>query len=555
MGEESGEFVFIVAQVCEALERVIATSFGPYGRDKLLVNDTSKMLITNSGYTILGSLVVTHPVARTILDSIRVHNKRYGDGTCSIILMLSSAARGIAKKVSLIGRSSQPLAGKVLPRERLRRRAHLRRITWGLDALESALIRHPSQLLLNLIVSSCRLVPASDKVEVRANLTYFVTTMLSGKFGADAVAYLSAMLVDLVLRCQRNHQELHEVTSEMLRSFPFVLHAGAALHHSHFLGGIVLEHSFATRSSPSIITTPCLLVLHCTVREELPKSGRESINAEVDSAADYDRFLKHQDREAMLVVQQLASRGVTLLVSSRRLHESTLQWCDELGISVVHAVPQSTTRLIARYAGTFPVSLLRVEDIPSLCLGSALGCAQISVGGQALLQLEFDKDTLAPSCIAPHTLVLRGPIEGMCRQYSEACRRCIKALGELDLFSISAWTTVSSSESASTTPRAHSLLLSPGGGALEVTLGSFFEALATYTPGSDGKDCSAEKSTAAAAWTLMAANKGPDDWRGYVISACRIMEAAMLAIPLQVRFLTRCARTQRSTGTHNRMHA
>jgi hypothetical protein len=334
----------------------------------------------------------------------------------------------------------------------------------------------------------------------------------------------------------------------MLRSFPFVLHAGAALHHSHFLGGIVFEHSFATRSSPSIITTPCLLVLHCTVREELLKSGRESINAEVDSAADYDRFLKHQDKEAMLVVQQLASRGVTLLVSSRRLHESTLQWCDELGISAVHAVPQSTTRLIARYAGTFPVSLLRVEDIPGLCLGSALCCAQISVGGQALLQLEFDKDTLAPSCIAPHTLVLRGPIEGMCRQYSEACRRCIKALGELDLFSISAWTTVSGSELASTIPQAHSLLLSPGGGALELTLGGFFEALATYTPGSDGEESTAKNSTVAATWRLMAANKGPDGWRSHVISACRIMEAAMLAIPLQVFLHT--ARAHRGAPTH-----
>jgi chaperonin GroEL (HSP60 family) len=103
-------------QVASALRSSVSSTFGPCGHDKLLVSSASKVLITNSGYSILSSLLVQHPgtlsitylytlltelkllgfeilciVAKVILDSVKRHSDCYGDGSTSLVIMIATA--------------------------------------------------------------------------------------------------------------------------------------------------------------------------------------------------------------------------------------------------------------------------------------------------------------------------------------------------------------------------------------------------------------------------------------------------------------------------------
>jgi chaperonin GroEL (HSP60 family) len=90
---------------CLSLAEILKTSFGPYGRDKLLVAN-NRIIISNDGATILKSLQVEHPAAALMVhmamaqvvefiskDTDFVQDDAVGDGTTSVVLLAAELLR------------------------------------------------------------------------------------------------------------------------------------------------------------------------------------------------------------------------------------------------------------------------------------------------------------------------------------------------------------------------------------------------------------------------------------------------------------------------------
>jgi T-complex protein 1 subunit theta len=52
---------------CRTIAQTVQTSFGPYGRNKIVINHLQKMILTNDAATILRELDVVHPAAKLIV--------------------------------------------------------------------------------------------------------------------------------------------------------------------------------------------------------------------------------------------------------------------------------------------------------------------------------------------------------------------------------------------------------------------------------------------------------------------------------------------------------
>jgi T-complex protein 1 subunit eta len=72
---------------CLAIAEMLASTLGPRGMDKLIVNDRGEAQITNDGATILKLLDIVHPAARTLVDIARAQDAEVGDGTTSVVLL------------------------------------------------------------------------------------------------------------------------------------------------------------------------------------------------------------------------------------------------------------------------------------------------------------------------------------------------------------------------------------------------------------------------------------------------------------------------------------
>lgn len=74
-------------QACLSIAQTVATTLGPRGSDKLIVDARGQATISNDGATIMKLLDVVHPAARTLVDIARSQDAEVGDGTTSVVLL------------------------------------------------------------------------------------------------------------------------------------------------------------------------------------------------------------------------------------------------------------------------------------------------------------------------------------------------------------------------------------------------------------------------------------------------------------------------------------
>ncbi|KYQ96788.1 hypothetical protein DLAC_04087 [Tieghemostelium lacteum] len=72
---------------CTSLYHSLRTTLGPYGRDKLIVDQSHRHLTTNDGATILQYLNLKNPTARLLIGISKSQDTTIGDGTSSVILL------------------------------------------------------------------------------------------------------------------------------------------------------------------------------------------------------------------------------------------------------------------------------------------------------------------------------------------------------------------------------------------------------------------------------------------------------------------------------------
>lgn len=80
---------------CIAIADTLASTLGPRGMDKLIVNDRGEAQITNDGATILKLLDIVHPAAKTLVDIGRAQDAEVGDGTTSVVLLAAQMLKEV----------------------------------------------------------------------------------------------------------------------------------------------------------------------------------------------------------------------------------------------------------------------------------------------------------------------------------------------------------------------------------------------------------------------------------------------------------------------------
>ena len=74
-------------EASRAISSTVQTSFGPYGRNKIVINHMQKMILTNDAATILKELDVVHPAAKLLVMACQQQEAEMGDGTNLVIIL------------------------------------------------------------------------------------------------------------------------------------------------------------------------------------------------------------------------------------------------------------------------------------------------------------------------------------------------------------------------------------------------------------------------------------------------------------------------------------
>jgi len=80
------EAVFRNIQACKDIAKIVKSSFGPNGMNKMIINHLDKLFVTNDAATIIRELEVEHPAAKLLVLASQQQEHEVGDGTNFVII-------------------------------------------------------------------------------------------------------------------------------------------------------------------------------------------------------------------------------------------------------------------------------------------------------------------------------------------------------------------------------------------------------------------------------------------------------------------------------------
>ncbi|MGC9131043.1 MAG: TCP-1/cpn60 chaperonin family protein, partial [Pyrobaculum sp.] len=72
-------------QAAKVIAEILATSLGPRGMDKMLIDAFGDVTITGDGATILKEMEVQHPAAKLLIEVAKAQDAEVGDGTTTVV--------------------------------------------------------------------------------------------------------------------------------------------------------------------------------------------------------------------------------------------------------------------------------------------------------------------------------------------------------------------------------------------------------------------------------------------------------------------------------------
>lgn len=305
---EGSAHVLANIDVCHSVAAFLATTLGPYGRDKLFYGD--KLLLTNDGATILQNMQYTHPIARLLVDISRTQDREIGDGTTSVVLLAAELLSALAPLVR------EGYATEMIVEE--------------LRALREECVTRLADLAVPFTSESAR--QAAE-------------TCLCSK----SIASERAWFAELLVRALQGDGQMH------ICKVP-----GGALRDSALVEGIAFEKTFTYagyEQQPRRIERPRI----CCLNIELEwKSERDNAEMRIRGIDEYKRVVNAEWQLIDEKIADIVASGATVVLSALPIGDYATQCFAARGIFSAGRVPH-LERIITAFGGRITSSTKHIE--------------------------------------------------------------------------------------------------------------------------------------------------------------------------------------------------
>jgi T-complex protein 1 subunit epsilon len=259
-----------------SVSRILRSSLGPKGMDKMLVSPDGDVTVTNDGATILDDMDVQHQIGRLLVDLSKAQDSEIGDGTTGVVV----------------------LAGALLEQaqELLDKGIHAIRIAKGFEAAAQVAVAH--------------LETISDVFEFswenKEPLIKTAMTTLGSKIVTSFKRKLAEIAVDAVLSVA--DLERKDVNFDLIKMEG---KTGGALSDTVLVKGIILDKEMSHPQMPSELKDVKIALLTCPFEPPKPKTGTK---LDITSAADYEKLFAREQQYFIDMVDKCKKAGTDLVL-------------------------------------------------------------------------------------------------------------------------------------------------------------------------------------------------------------------------------------------------
>jgi len=361
-----------------AVAETVRTTLGPKGMDKMLVDSSGDVVVTNDGVTILEEMSIEHPTAKMIVEVAKTQENEVGDGTTTAVV----------------------LAGELLKNaeDLLDKNIHPTVITKGFRlAADKA-----QELLLNL---------AEDvDIDDEDILNKIAMTAMTGKGAENA----KEKLAELCVKAVKNVIEDGEVDLDDIKIEKKI---GDGIENSELIEGVVLDKEKVHSGMPKKIENAKIALLDAAVEI---KSTEIDAKIEINDPSKLQGFLDQEEKMINAMVEKIVKSGANVVICQKGIDDVAQYLLAENGIYAVRRVKESDMGRLAKSTGGKVVSNLNA--LKSDKLGKAGKVEEIKIGDD---QMTYISECENPKAV---TLLVKG---GTKHVVDEVERAVTDALGDI----------------------------------------------------------------------------------------------------------------------------
>jgi thermosome len=361
---------------------IIKTTLGPRGMDKMLVEYSGDVMITNDGATMLNKIDISHPAAKMIVEVARTQDQEVGDGTTTAVVL---AGELLKKAESLLDQD-----------------VHVTSITTGYNiATEKAL-------------SILKEIGEKISIDNEKVLLEIAKTSMTGKAAEKSIEKLAKIAVDAVKIVTNTEDGVNSISKNDIK---ITIKEGGGLEDSAIVKGLLVDENRAYDSMPQRIKNAKIALLTSPI--QVKKTGIDA-KIRITSPENVQGFIDQEDFMLKRMVDRIINAGANVVICQKGIDDGALSYLSKAGAYALKSVSEKEIKKISKVTGARIVNM--ALDLEPSDLGKAELVEERKVGDEYMTFIEGCVDPKAASIL----------IRGGTKQFVETVERALDdAIGVL----------------------------------------------------------------------------------------------------------------------------
>jgi len=339
----------------------VKTTLGPKGMDKMLVDSSGDIIITNDGVTILEEMEIEHPAAKMMVEIAKTQENEVGDGTTTAVMyagkLLENAEKLLDKKIhpTVIVKGYQMAADKSIE-------------------------------ILNEIAA--RITTDDEK-----SLMQIAITSMTGK----GVESLKEKFAEIIVSAVKQIEDLGKVD---LTNIKIEKIKGDSTNDTELISGIVLDSEKLNIGMPKHITNARIALLDLPLELKSPEIDTK---ISISSPEQLRGFIESEERLLKEMIEKIKNSSANVVFCQKGIDDIAQYYLTKNKIYSCRRVSKSDMEKLAMATGGKIISNL--NDLNLEDLGSSKSIEEIKKGENIM--------TYINGCINPKalTIIIRGGSE------------------------------------------------------------------------------------------------------------------------------------------------
>ena len=296
------------------VSEIVKTTLGPKGMDKMLVDSSDEITVTNDGVTILNEMRIEHPAAKMMVEIAKTQETEVGDGTTTSVM----------------------IAGKLLENAEklLDQKIHPTIITKGYR-----IAQEKAQEILKEI--SLEISPDNEEV-----LKQVAMTAMTGKGAEDSREKFALIIVKAIKAISNMGRiDLKDIKIEKMK--------GDGIGNSELIYGIVLDKEKVSQDMPVEVRNARIALIDFPLEIKNPEIDTK---ISISSPEQLKNFLEEEEEYIRGMVDKIIASGANVLFCQKGIDDFAQYLLSKERIYACRRVAKSDIEKLAKATGAKIVS-------------------------------------------------------------------------------------------------------------------------------------------------------------------------------------------------------